>query len=116
MKEGQEVSFYRPTKSKKMDRLSELMRGPYKVMQVMPSGVDYRFRLRGSTNKKDDQIRHTDEIRLLRRFDSVEMSAQTHVPAGKQAAKKTAKQYEVKHISGERTDAAEETQGPARLD
>ena len=32
LKEGQEVSLYRPTKSKKMDKLSELMRGPYKVM------------------------------------------------------------------------------------
>jgi len=110
LKEGQEVSLYRPTKSKKMDKLSELMRGPYKVMQVMPSGVDYRIRLRGSSNRKDDQIRHIDEIRLLRRFNSVEMSAQTHMPASKQVAKKTAKQYEVKHISGERTDAAQETQ------
>ena len=110
LKAGQEVSLYRPTKSKKMDKLSELMRGPYKVVQVMPSGVDYRIRLKGSTNKKDDQIRHIDEIRLLRRFDSVEMSAQTHRPASKRVAKKTAKRYEVKHICGERTDAAEQTQ------
>ena len=110
LKEGQEVSLYRPTKSKKTDKLSELMRGAYKVLQVMPSGVDYRLRLRGSTNRKDDQIRHIDEIRLLMRFDSVEMSAQTQMLASKQVAEKTAKQYEVKHISGERTDAAEETQ------
>ena len=45
--------------------------GAYKVVQVMPYGVDYRIRLRGSTNKKDDQVRHIDEIRLLRRFNSV---------------------------------------------
>jgi hypothetical protein len=110
LKEGHEVSLYRPTKSKKMDKLPELMRGPYKVMEVKPSGVDYRIRLRGSTNVKDDQIRHIDEIRLLRRFNSLQMSTQVHMPASKRVAKKTAKQYEVKHISGERVDTAGETQ------
>ena len=38
---GDEVTLYQPTKSKKMNKISPMQRGPYRIMEVDASGVGY---------------------------------------------------------------------------
>ena len=74
-------------------------RGPYKAMEVLPSGVTYMIRRIGSVNKKDEFKVHVDDIKYLRRFES----ATGLVARATKAAAENTKAWEVQHIMGERT-------------
>lgn len=49
--------YYKPKTSKR----DWTHRGPYKVMEVMASGVTYRIKRVGSHNKKDEFKVHVDD-------------------------------------------------------
>ena len=84
-------------------------RGPYKVLEALPSGVTYIIKRIGSQNKKDCFKVHIDDIRLLKRFNS--STGLAHLP--KQPAKENAKTYEVEYIMGERSAQGGQPHPPA---
>jgi hypothetical protein len=98
---GDEVTLYQPTKSKKMNKISPMQRGPYRIMEVDASGVGYKIHRVGSSNKRDTRKVHVDEIRKLRRFDSEEAGECFNGPM-KAPAKDRSKAYQVEMIAGER--------------
>jgi hypothetical protein len=103
---GDEVIYYKPKKSKRERKLAANHRGPYKIMEVLPSGVTYRIKRVGSHNKKDEFKVHVDDIRRLRRFESA--TGMAHKP--KQAAADSSKTYEIEGIMGERQAQGGQTQ------
>ena len=102
---GDEVTYYKPSKSKKLAKIQAKRRGPYKIIAVLPSGVDYTIRRVGSSNKRDLLKVHVDHLRKLKRFmgEGGEVRHQS-----KPVAPKRDETYEVECICGERE--AEEDQ------
>ena len=98
---GDEVTVYQPTKSKKVNKISPMQRGPYRVMEVDASGVGYKIHRMGSSNKRDTRKVHVDEIRRLMRFNSEESGECFNGPM-KAPAKDRSTAYQVELIAGER--------------
>ena len=62
---GDEVTYFKPSASKKVAKITPKQRGPYKVVEVHPSGVDYTIQRIGSKNKRDRLKVHADHLRRL---------------------------------------------------
>ena len=98
---GDEITLYQPTKSKKMNKISPMQRGPYRIMEVDASRVGYKIHRVGSSNKRNTRKVHVDEIRKLRRFDSEDIGECFNGPM-KAPTKDRSKAYQVEMIAGER--------------
>ena len=104
---GDEVTYFKPDPMKRVAKITQKQQGPYKVVIVHPSGVEYTVQRVGSRNKKDRLNRlkiHVDRMRRLKRFKEDGGSA---CGAGvqhqaKPAAAKRGKSYDVEEICGER--------------
>jgi hypothetical protein len=116
--EGDEVTLFKPTGSKREDKLSALQDGPFEVMEVGSSGVDYKIKRLGS-NREPHWV-HVNEIKKLRRWtENVEApGSKDQLDGGEEAmeeedqgseqgevlevAKKSTRTYKVRTIVGER--------------
>ena len=58
-----EVTKYAPTGKKRVDKVSPLQDGPYKVIEVGESGADYKIQRKGTTRKPEWV--HVDRIKKL---------------------------------------------------
>ena len=95
---GDRVTRIMPSGNKTIDKLSDLQTGPYEVIEVEESGVDYLIKKIGSSAAP---IRcHIDFLNLFKTFD---LPADTE-PRAPVAAKST--EYSAERIMGEKTHSA----------
>ena len=95
---GDRVTRIMYSGNKTIDKLSDLQTGPYEVVEVEESGVDYLIKKIGSSSAP---IRcHADFLNLFRTFD---LPADLEAKAP-EAAKKT--EYSAERIMGEKTHSA----------
>ena len=106
---GDEVTYFKPSASKKIAKITPKQRGPYKVVEVHPSGVDYTITRIGSKNKRDRLKVHVDPLKMMRRFkeDGGEPEG-TH--QSKPAAIEKSGKYVVQEICGERETGSNQRQ------
>ena len=99
-KVGDRVTRYLATGNRTIDKLSELQRGPYEVIVVEDTGVDYQLRKVGTTDKP---IRcHVDHLREFKSFTPV-VDDSTPPDA---AAASGSKEYAAFRIMSERKHSA----------
>ena len=85
--------------NKTIDKLSELQTGPYEVVEVDPSGIDYFIKRLGSSAKP---IRcHINDLNLFKSF-TVSDTDQT----AKDLPASVAKEYTVERIMGSKDHSA----------
>ena len=95
---GDRVTLIMPIGNKTIDKLSDLQTGPYEVIDVEESGVDYLIKKIGSSAAP---IRwHVDFLNLFKTFD---LPADSE-PKARGAAESTG--YSAERIMGEKTHSA----------
>jgi hypothetical protein len=62
---GDEVTRYRPTQSKSVNKLIPLHEGPYKVLEVLQDGTKYSIKRSGSDEKA--VMVHADDMNMFNR-------------------------------------------------
>ena len=101
---GDKVTRYQVTGNKTIDKLSQLQTGPFTVIAVDESGVDYLIQLIGSS--KQPVRCHVDHLRLFRTFQI----DTTDEPAAAAAPSKT--EYGVERIMGEKNTQRNREEAP----
>lgn len=64
--EGDEVTRYRPTKSKRVNKLAPMQEGPFRVVEVLNNGVSYKLKRIGSSEAEVKV--HVDDIDSFKRW------------------------------------------------
>ena len=98
---GDEVTYFKPDGSKRIAKITQKQHGPYRVVEVHESGVDYTVQRVGSRNKKDKLKVHVDHLRKLKRFKE-DGGEQAGIHQNKPTASDNSKKYVVQEICGER--------------
>ena len=102
LQEGDAVTYFKPSTSKRLAKVMPKQQGPYKVIKVHEDGVQHTIKRIGSKNKTDLLKVHVDHLRKLKRFK--DETPQVEHPA-KTAASKRSKTFDVQEVCGERVSA-----------
>ena len=96
-KVGDEVTKFKPTGSKRLDKVSPLQEGPYEIVEEGQSGADYKIHRTG-TDKQPEWV-HVDFIKKLERGKEEEPEEEEVEIA---PAKPHSKSWALKRIVGEK--------------
>jgi hypothetical protein len=104
---GDEVTRYRPTQSKRVNKLVPLHEGPYKVLETLQGGTKYVIKRSGSDEKPVSV--HSDDMNMFRRAPPLEdddqlaeAAAALAAPPAPPAAAPTKKKHQVAEIMDEK--------------
>lgn len=78
-KVGDEVTRYRPTKSKRVNKLAPLQEGPFIVTEALPNGVSYKIKRQGS-GEAEVKV-HVDDMNSFTRWADGDQNSAASSPS-----------------------------------
>ena len=100
-KVGDEVTRYRPTRSKRVNKLAPLQEGPFVVTEALENGVSYRIKRSGS-DELEVKV-HVDDINSFKRWNAEGPSQMEAEISDKEEGHESAKQkFQVAKVMDER--------------
>ena len=97
---GEEVTRYRPTKSKRINKLAPMQEGPFVVIEALANGVSYTLKRKGS-DEAEVKV-HVDDINSFKRWPDKQQAVTPEEAEAPEKTDSTARKFKVAEIMDER--------------